>query len=110
MFLNAASRRMPALFTRMSTCPNASMAAATIAAPPASVATESPLATAVPPAAVISSTTLWAADCRGAAAVHCAAQIIDHDAGTPPRELQRVASAESAPCAGDDGYLVVESH
>ena len=47
---------------------------------------------------------------RGATAVHRAAQIIDHDAGSPPRELQCVATPESAACAGDDGYLVVESH
>jgi hypothetical protein len=44
----AALRNCPALFTRMSTEPNASTARATIAAPPAGVATDLVSATAVP--------------------------------------------------------------
>ena len=81
MFLKAASRRIPALLTRMSTWPKASMAVVTIAAPPSGVATESPLATAVPPSAVISSTTACAADVGPAGPVDCAAQVVDDDAG-----------------------------
>src|SRR5215213_9253864 len=49
MLWNALSRRMPALEMTMSTRPNASSAVATIAWPPSGVATESALATAVPP-------------------------------------------------------------
>ena len=48
------SRRNPALLTTTSTVPKASSAVCTIASPPSGVATESWLATALPPAAVIS--------------------------------------------------------
>ncbi len=50
---NAALRSCPALLTTISTDPNASIAACTIAAPPAGVATELASVTAVPPASRI---------------------------------------------------------
>src|SRR5258708_18058490 len=55
------SRSTPALATRTSMRPQASMAVLTISATPASSVTEEPLAMASPPSALISSTTLWAA-------------------------------------------------
>ncbi len=54
---NVLSRRMPALLTRMSTDPNRLTASSTIRCAPARSVTLSWLATATPPAAVISSTT-----------------------------------------------------
>src|SRR3954453_10260323 len=61
MLGNDRSRKMPALLTTMSMRPKASSADRTIASPPSTVATELVSATATPPAAVISSTTVWAA-------------------------------------------------
>src|SRR6201986_175093 len=55
------SRSTPALATRMSMRPQASMACLTIKATPASSVTDEPLAIASPPKALISSTTAWAA-------------------------------------------------
>ncbi len=52
---------MPALQTRMSIWPKLSNAVLAILSPPSMVETSSPLATALPPAATISSTTFWAA-------------------------------------------------
>ncbi len=54
------SRRMPALFTTAWRPPNSSAAWAIMRCTPAASVTESPLATARPPAATISSTTSWA--------------------------------------------------
>ena len=55
------SRRMPALQTRMSTLPKASSAVFRMFSPPWTEETSSPLATASPPAALISATTFSAA-------------------------------------------------
>jgi len=51
---------MPALFTRMSTLPKLSIADLKIDWPPSRVETSAPLATALPPSAMISSTTCCA--------------------------------------------------
>ncbi len=51
-------------------------------------------------------------DLRGhvgsAGAIARSAQIVDHDLGAAPSELERVFAAQAAACAGDDGYLVLE--
>ena len=57
MLKNMRSRRMPATVTTPSMRPNASTALWTIDAPPSIVVTELALATALPPAARIASTT-----------------------------------------------------
>ena len=57
MFLNVLSRRMPALLTRMSMRPKASIAVWTIDFAPSRSDTEALLATAVPPSSSISATT-----------------------------------------------------
>ena len=61
IFEKVLSRRMPALATRMSIRPQASMACWTMLATPASSVTELPLAMASPPKALISATTASAA-------------------------------------------------
>src|ERR687891_2317026 len=60
MLWNALSRRIPALLTTMSTRPNASSAASTMAPPPSRVDTVSVLGTATPPASSISRATVAA--------------------------------------------------
>src|SRR5437868_3592392 len=62
MFTSMRSRRMPALFTTMSTQPNASIACSTSRRAPSKSATFSPSATASPCAASISATTCSAGD------------------------------------------------
>ena len=57
MLKNIRSRRMPATVTTPSMRPNSSTALWTIDAPPSIVATEFALATALPPALLIASTT-----------------------------------------------------
>ena len=59
---NMRSRTMPALFTMTSSVPNASTAVRMMLAAPSQSATSSPLATASPPEARISSTTACAVD------------------------------------------------
>ena len=61
IFLKLLSRRMPALFTRMCTVPNAFTASSMIDFAPSFVDTDALLAIAVPPAALISFTTRSAA-------------------------------------------------
>src|SRR5437764_2841829 len=56
MLNDIVSRRTPALFTRMSRWPNASIACCTSAPPPLQVATSWELGVAVPPASLISAT------------------------------------------------------
>ena len=101
---------MPALFTTMSTRPNASRAACTIAAPPSAVATLSWFGAASPPAAVISSTTRCAAVAEASAAVHSTTEVVHEYARTPAGQLQRVGAAEAAARSGDDGDSSVETH
>ena len=44
----------------------------------------------------------------GAAAVALGAEVVDHDRGAVPRELDRLDAAEAAPCSGDDRHLAVQ--
>ena len=41
-----------------------------------------------------------------AGAIARAAKIVDHDFRTAPRQLERIAAAKAAACAGDDGDFV----
>ena len=109
MLWNALSRRMPALATTMSTRPNSSMAWATMAWPPSGVATDVLSATAMPPAARISSATALAGS-----------SLVPSPFTDPPSsftttwapagaEQQRVGPPEAATGAGHDGHPFVES-
>ena len=86
MLWNVLSRRMPALLMTMSTRPKASIAVCTIASPPSGVATELVSATASPPAALISSTTVWAG-----AGVGCPVP-----STAPPRSLTTTSAPREA--------------
>ena len=84
---NIRSRKMPALFTRMSRSPNVSMALSTIRFAPAQSATLSPLTIASPPIALISAT------------VCCAGVISDPEPSlAPPRSL----TTTLAPCEANN--------
>ena len=67
------------------------------------------MATASPPAALISSTTAWAAVRAAAGAVDRAAEVVHDDQRAAPGQLERVGAAEAAARAGDDRDLAVES-
>ncbi len=60
------------------------------------------LATAVPPAAVISSATSCAGPAVGALALVAAAEVVDDDLRALPGEQQRVFASDAAARAGDD--------
>ncbi|BBZ21595.1 hypothetical protein MHIB_00130 [Mycolicibacter hiberniae] len=79
----------------------------TMASPPASVATESAFAMAVPPSAVISSTTRWATDSE-APLPSTALPRSFTTTRARGAQFDRVAAAEPSAGTGDDGYLVVE--
>ena len=85
MLWNVLSRRMPALLMTMSMRPKASMAVWTIDSPPSGVATESVLATASPPAALISSTTSCAAPAS-----------LPEPSTAPPRSLTTTSAPREA--------------
>ena len=107
-FLNAASRRMPALFTTTSIRPYVSIALCTIASPPPGVATESPLATASPPAPRISSTTRSAAVAELPVPSTAPPRSLTTTSAPRACELERMAASEATTGAGDDGDLTVE--
>ena len=84
------------------------MAALISRCPPSQSATLSPLATASPPMALISSTTCCAGVTIAAGAVGGAAEVVDHDLGALRGEQQRVLAADAATGTGDDGDATVE--
>ena len=67
---------------------------------------ESALLTASPPASRISATTRFGSGRGTAGAVDRAAEVVDDDRAPATRELERVAAAEPAAGAGDDGDLI----
>ncbi len=71
-------------------------------------ATDSKLATAVPPRFLISSTTSSAGAAFEPAAVGRAAGIVDHDLGALSSAEQRDLAADAAARAGDDDDLVLQ--
>ena len=81
MFTSIRSRRMPALLTRTWRSPNVSIAVLMRRWAPSHVETSSPLATASPPIALISSTTCCGRAEVAAGAVHVAAEVVDDDLG-----------------------------
>ena len=95
MLASIRSRRMPALLTSTSRPPKVSTAWWTRRSAPSQSEMSSPLATASPPMASISSTTSWAGPVGGAAAVHLAAEVVDHDLGALLGEHQRVLPADA---------------
>ena len=108
MLTSIRSRRMPALFTRMSSRPNASTACATSRRAPSKSATFSPSATASEPSASISATTVVRRRRVGALAAERAAEVVDDDACARAGERERVLASDSASGAGDDRDLAVE--
>ena len=103
MLTSTRSRRMPALLTRTWRSPKVSTAVSISRLPPSQSATSSALATASPPAAVISSTTCWAGDAVVAGPVDGAAQVVDHHLGPFGGEQQGVLATDAATGPGDDG-------
>ena len=102
---------MPALFTSTSSPPKVSIAVLMRRWAPSQSATLSPLATASPPMALISSTTSPAGPGRAAAAVDLGAEVVDDDLGALAGELEGVAAADASPGAGDDDDpAVADSH
>ena len=69
---------------------------------PSQSETSSPLATASPPIALISSTTSCAGPRRAPDAVHLAAEVVDHDLGAVLGQHQRVLAADAASGSGHD--------
>ena len=105
MFTSIRSRRMPALLTSTSSPPKVSIACLTRRSAPSQSEMSSPLATASPPAATISSTTSLGRAARRARCRPC----------SPPRSLtttlapsrgqhQRVLAADAPAGAGDDAH------
>ena len=72
---------------------------------PCGSATLSPLATAMPPAFLISATTCCGDLDVGALALGRAAEIVDHDLGALGGGQQRDLAPDAAPRAGDDDHL-----
>ena len=104
------SRRMPALLTRMSMRPQASIASSTMRSTPCVVGDRRAVGDR------LAAQRLDLVDHRlgrrrraAARAVDRAAQVVDHHLGPAPRELQRVLRAQAAAGAGDDGHLAVEA-
>ena len=88
-----------------------SIARCTMRPAPAKSATFSPLATASPPIALISSTTSIAGLESTAVAVHVAAEVVDHDLRALAGERERVLTADAAPRSGhDDDPAVADTH
>ncbi len=112
MFTSMRSRRMPALLISTSRRPNDSTAVLMRRWAPSQSATLSPLATASPPIALISSTTSWAGPGRLAGAVHLAAEVVHDDLGAVLREHQGVLAADApGPSRHDrDSSLAQPSH
>ena len=107
-FLNAASRRMPALFTTMSTRPNVSSAHCTMAAPPVGGGHGVGVAHRLAARGADLGDDLLGRGRRAAGAVDRAAEVVHHDQRAPPGELECVAAAETAAGPGDDRDLSVE--
>ena len=95
MLTSIRSRRMPALLTRTSRPPKVSTAVAISRCAPSTSETSSPLATASPPMALISSTTSPAGPLGPTAAVHLGPEVVDHDLGTLAGELDGVGPADA---------------
>src|SRR5436190_508729 len=85
IFAKLLSRRMPALFTRMSTRPHSVSTASTIARTAPKSVTDAPLAIALPPAARISSATAFAA-----------VGVPPLPSSVPPRSLTTTAAPRAA--------------
>ena len=85
MLMIVRSRRIPALLTRMCSAPNSAIAWSTSRRAPAASVASSALATALPPAALISSTTCWA----GVAS-------LPEPSAAPPRSLTTTAAPSFA--------------
>ena len=81
--------------------------AATRRPAPSQSLTSSPLTTASPPAATISSTTSCARRLVGAVPVQRRAEVVHDDLGALGRERERVRAAEAAPAAGHDHHAPV---
>ncbi len=98
------SRRMPALLTRMSSCPNSATANSTSSRACWWSATSPVCATARPPAARISAATSSAGvGGRGAGAVPAGlSEVVDDDGGAEPGQLQRLRPAQAAARTRDD--------
>ena len=79
------------------------MAVLTSRSAPCQSDTLSPLATASPPVATISSTTCWAGDVSPPVPSVFAAEIVDDDLGAVAGEAQRVLAADAPARSGDDG-------
>ena len=65
-------------------------------------------ATALPPAARISSTTASAGSAIGALADQGAAEVVDDDPRALRREAVRLGPTDAATAPGDDGHLALE--
>jgi hypothetical protein len=52
---------------------------------------------------------LFGAVAGAGGAIHVAAVVVDEDAGASGGKLLRDGKADTAPCAGDDGYLIIEA-
>ena len=102
MLKSMRSRRIPALLTRMSRVPYLSIAVCTKRRAPSQSATSSVFATASPPSAVISSTTVCAGPSVGATAVDGAAEVVDDDLGALRGQFQRVAPPDPTSRARDN--------
>ena len=109
MLTSTRSRRMPALLTRMSRSPNASIAVLTRRWAPSQSAMSSPLATASPPRGLDLGDDLVGRAVVGAGAVVGAAAVVDDDLGALGGEQQGVLAPEAAPGTGDDRHAPVES-
>jgi hypothetical protein len=87
----------------MSSRPNSSTAVCTRAAAASWSATLAPLATALPPAALISSATCCAGARVGAQALGVTAEVVDDDGGAVFGEKAGDGRADAATGTGDDG-------
>ena len=104
MLTSMRSRRIPALLTRMWRSPKVVTAWSIMRLAPSQSATSSKLATADPPAAVISSTTCWAGEVSAPVPSGFPAEVVHHHLGTLGGEEQRVLPADSPSCSGDDRH------
>ena len=103
------SRRMPALFTRMSRPPNVSTACSIIFSASDQFDTDAPLTTAPTSARVDLVDHLLRRCDVGARATHVAAEVVHDDRRALVREQERVGATDAAPRAGDDRDLAVEA-
>ena len=102
MLVSMRSRRMPALLTRTSRPPKVSTADWIRRSAPSQSLMSSPLATASPPMATISSTTSWAGPLSLPSPSIVAAEVVDDDLGAVVGEQQRVLAADAPTRPGDD--------